>query len=236
VADQTDQHLAEAFATIARELQAESGPEKTHEKITRAAVDIVEGCDHASISLIRWRRAITSVAATDEMPERVDRIQYEVQEGPCLESIAEHEIYLIDDLRTENRWSRFSRRAAEETGIRSMLTFQLFVEQDTMGALNLYSRQVGAFDDHARAVGAILAAHAAVAMAAAREHEHSEQLEHALQSNRRIGMAMGILMARAHLSEQEAFELLRRTSQYLNIKLREIAERVVETGELPHDA
>lgn len=178
--------LAEAFATIARQLQAESGPEKTQERITRVAVETIDGCSHAAISLIRRTGSIDTVAATGPIPERVDAIQYEVNEGPCLGAIADHEILLSDDLAEESRWPRFSRRAAEATGVRSMLSFQLFVQDDTIGALNLYSRNVAAFDERARAVGAILAAHAAIAMTAAREKDHAEQLEHALQSNRRI--------------------------------------------------
>jgi hypothetical protein len=113
-----------------------------------------------------------------------------------------------------------------------MLSFQLFVAADTMGPLNLCSRRSGAFDDRARGLGAILAAHAALAMDAAREKEHADQLEHAVQSNRRIGMAMGILMARRQLTGP-GLRPAPGTSQYLNVKIRDLAERVVETGELP---
>lgn len=220
------------FAGIARELQAESGLEQTREHVTRAAVKTVPGCDHAAISLVRRQGSIKTVAATDDVPERVNLVQYETGEGPCVDAIAEHKVFWIDDLAAEERWPKFSTRAVAETGVRSMLVFQLFVDQDTIGALNLYSREVGAFSDDARGVGAILAAHAAIALFAAREKEHAKQLEQALHSNRRIGMAMGVLMARGHLTEDQAFGLLQRASQYLNIKLREIAEQIVETGEL----
>lgn len=231
-----EEDLAEVFAVIARELQAEADPERTYERVTSAALEVVKGCDHAAISLIKRGRSIDSVAATDEVPVRADRIQYEVGEGPCLEAITAHDSFLADDLASEDRWPRFSRRAAVETGVHSMLSFRLFVEDDTIGALNLYSRQIGAFDDQARAVGAILAAHAAVAMDAAREHERAEQVAQALQSNRRIGIAMGILMNRDLLTDEQAFELLRRASQYLNVKLRDLAEQVIETGDLPTDS
>ena len=79
----------------------------------------------------------------------------------------------------------------------------------------------------------MLASHAAIALTAAREHEHVAQLEDALRSNREIGMAAGVLMVRHGVTEDEAFAMLRRTSQYLNVKLREIAAQVVETGRLP---
>jgi hypothetical protein len=93
------------------------------------------------------------------------------------------------------------------------------VQGDTIGALNLYSRHSAAFDEYDRAVGAVLAAHAAIAMSAAHEHERAEQMEDALRSNREIGMAIGVLMGRGGMTQDDAFTLLRRASQHLNRKL-----------------
>ncbi len=233
MATERDDELAEVFADIARQLQAERSPEKTQEAISRAAVDTIAGCDHAAISLIRRCGGVETKGATDEVPGRVDAIQYEVDQGPCLETIEEHETYLISDLCSDERWPLFSHRAARETGVRSMLSFRLFVESDTIGALNLYSRDADAFDQDARAVGSILAAHAAIAVTAARDRERADQLDRALQSNREIGMAMGVLMARGCMAQDQAFDLLRRASQHLNVKLRDVAAEVVETGQLP---
>ena len=230
---QSEDGLAEVFADIARQLQAETNPEKTQERVTRAAVATVDGCDHASISIVRRQGTIETVASTDDVPNRVDAIQYDTGEGPCLNAISAHETYLIADLATDERWPAFSRRAAEETGARSMLSFRLFVQGDTIGALNLYSRQPRAFDEHGRAVGTVLAAHAAIALTAAQEHERADGLQDALGSSREIGMAMGVLMGRGAVTEDQAFAQLRRASQYLNIKLRDVAAQVVETGRLP---
>jgi GAF domain-containing protein len=225
--------LAEEFADIARRLKAETSTEKTQCRATEAAVISVAGCDHASISIIPRRSGVQTVAATDDIPPRVDALQYETGQGPCLDAIFEDVTYLIDDLTSDGRWPAFSRRAAQETGVRSILSFRLFVQDDTIGALNLYSRRPAAFDAHAHAVAAVLAAHAAIALAASDEHEHSEHLEEALRSNREIGMAMGVLMGRGNITQDEAFSLLRGASKRLNRKLREIAADVVETGELP---
>jgi GAF domain-containing protein len=227
--------LAQTFAGIARELQAEDTPEDVQRRVTRAAVDIMHGCDHAGISLISRHGEINTVAATDEVSLRVDAIQYEVGQGPCVNAIAEHETFLIDDLTTDERWPPFSHRAAAETGVHSMLSFRLFVDGDdgTIGALNLYSRRPGAFDEHDRSVGTILAAHAAIAVQAARNKERAEHLEEAVRSNREVGMAMGILMASGHATQEQAFAALRRASQHLNRKLRDVAAEVVETGRLP---
>ena len=225
--------LAAAFADIARQLQAEHTPEETQNRVTRAALSTVRGCDHAAISILRRRSGVHTVAATDDVATRVDAIQYDTGQGPCLDAIAGHEVYLIDDLLTDDRWPAFSRRAVEETGVRSMLSFRLFVEGDTIGALNMYARQPSAFDEHGHAVGAVLAAHAAIALRAARDQQHVGQLEDALRSNREIGMAMGVLMSQGRVTEDEAFALLRRASQFLNVKLRDVAAQVVETGLLP---
>ena len=228
-----DDGLAEDFAAIARELHAETTPAGTQQRITRVAVDAVGGCDHAAICVIGRRGGVQTVAATDDVPARVDAIQYETGQGPCLDAMAGHETCVIDDLCVDGRWPAFSRRAAEETGVRSMLSFRLFVQGDTIGALNLYSREPAAFDLHGRVTGTVLAAHAAIALTSARERQHAQHLEEALRSNREIAMAMGVLMGRGGMTEVEAFTQLRRASQYLNVKVREVAARVVETGSLP---
>lgn len=230
---QSKEDLAAVFADIARQLHAEQTPEKTQNHVTRAAVITVDGCDHASISIVGRHGGVRTVAATDDVALRVDAIQYASGQGPCLAAMSDHETYLIDDLATEERWPAFSRRAAEETGVRSILAFRLFVEGDTIGGLNLYARQPSAFDGRARAVGTVLAAHAAIALTAAIDQQHVGQLEDAVRSNREIGMAMGVLMGRGAVTEDEAFAQLRRASQYLNLKLRDVAAQVVEAGRLP---
>ena len=99
--------------------------------------------------------------------------------------------------------------------------------------MNLYSRRPAAFDEHGYAVGAVLAAHGAIAMSAARQREQAEQLEDALRSSREIGMAMGVLMGCGGVTQDEAFTSLRNASQHLHRKLREVAAEVVATGQLP---
>jgi len=214
--------LAETLADVARALLDEDDVEATLKKITALAVETIDGSDHAGVSLIEGRR-VSTPAASDDVPAQVDAIQYETDQGPCVDAIREHETFRIDDLASEDRWGEFSRRAAEETGVASMLSFRLFAQGDTMGALNLYSKQRSAFDDEALAVGSVFATHAAVALAGAQQNE---QMDKALQSRDVIGQAKGILMAQQNVSADEAFDILRRASQRMNIKLRELAERV----------
>lgn len=225
--------LADTFAGIARRLEAADDPRHTRQLVTTIAVDTVPGCDHASISLVGRRGGVTAVARTDQAAARISTIQHELNEGPCLDSIAEQAVYTIADLHAETRWPQFRRRAAEETAIASIVAFQLFTSAETSGALNLYARQPHAFTEHSRAVGAILAAHAAIAMAAAREHENAENLEQALHHSRQIGKAIGLLMARQDLDEEQALNVLVDASQRLNRKLHDLASVIVDARGLP---
>lgn len=224
--------LAAQFAAVARALEAQPTVEATLQQVVDVAQAIVPGCHHAGVTVLHRGRPETP-AATDGVSAEVDRVQYEAGEGPCLSAIVEAETFRTGDLAAEDRWPRFSTPAVERTGVRSVLAYRLFTDEDTFGALNLYSREVDAFDEDALAVGTILAAHAALAFARARKREQIAGLELAVASNRAIGMAIGILMAIRRTSQQEAFDLLRVTSQRTNRKLREIADDVVLTGELP---
>lgn len=219
-----DPNIAETFAYVARLLLAERGVEQTLAKIAELAVQTIDRCDHAGTSLIEERQ-ITTAGASDGVSAKVDAIQCETDQGPCLDAIRDHEVFQVDCLAEEQeRWPSFAKRAVEETGVCSILAFRLFAEEGTMGALNLYSTRADAFDDEARDFGSVLAAHAAVALSHARRED---QLEEAIKSRDVIGQAKGLLMARQGMSSEQAFEALRRASQRLNVKLREVAERVV---------
>ncbi|MGH9264682.1 MAG: GAF and ANTAR domain-containing protein [Acidimicrobiales bacterium] len=214
---------------MARSLLAQEDVQHTLQRIVELAVETIDGCDCAGISFIKGKELSTSAASSD-VPRQVDAIQYEVGEGPCLDAIREHDIFRTGDLGRERRWPQFSSRAQQETGVTSMVSFRLFVEGDTLGALNLYSKAPDAFDDRAVAVGSVFAAHAAIALSTAL---HDEQMEEALQSRDVIGQAKGILMAREHVSADEAFDMLRRASQRVNVKLRDIARQIADSAQ-PH--
>ena len=230
-----DAGLAAQFAVVARALESEPTVSATLQRMVEIARLIVPGCHHAGITVLRRGRPETP-AATDQVSAEVDKVQYEAGEGPCLSAIVEQHMFRTGDLGLETRWPKFSTPAVERTGVRSVLAYRLFASGDTFGALNLYSRERNAFDDDAVGVGSILASHAALAFARAREREQISGLEQAVASNRAIGMAIGILMALGRLGPDEAFDQLRTASQRSNRKLREIADEVVHTGQLPEPA
>jgi hypothetical protein len=227
MADDREMELAETFAEIARTLVAESDAQTTLARIVNLAVKTIDGCEHAGISMVAGR-TVTSPASSDEVPAIVDRIQSETGQGPCVDAIKEHEVFQTGHLSLDDRWPDFSRRAHAESGIESILSFRLFAD-GTLGALNLYSTLPDAFDERDVAVGSVFAAHAAVAWSTSRDIQN---LQAGMDSRQLIGEATGILMARQNISEEEAFDMLRRASQRLNVKLRLVAERVVR----PEDA
>lgn len=225
--DESD--LTERLTTVARMLDTGSVHE-TLQLIVDLAVETVPGCEHAGISLVHGKK-IGTPAASDAVALRLDAVQFEVGEGPCIDAIRTNRIFKSDDLATEARWPLFSARARSETGVVSMLALRLFARGRTLGALNLLSSRYTAFTDESIAVGALFAALAAVALNAA---QTEEGLELALKNRDVIGQAKGILMERHRISEPEAFQRLSLASQHLNLRLNAVAEGIVFTGEDPH--
>ncbi|MCW2580460.1 MAG: Response regulator receiver and and CheY domain [Blastococcus sp.] len=223
-------HLGEVMGRLARQLQEEHGDvEATLAAITGSAVLTIPGADECGISYVTGRTHVEPRAATGELPRAVDELQQNLGQGPCLDAVWDERIVRMDDASTERRWPEFA-RAAAGLGVGSMLSFQLFVVGDRLGALNLYSRTARAFDEESQEIGSLFASHAAVALAGA---EHEANLLAGMAHRDVIGQAKGILMERFKLTPEQAFGLLTRTSSHTNRKLRDIAENLSETGQLP---
>ena len=226
---------AARFAEVARSLQTAATVGELLQRIVALAVEIIAGCDHAGITLVT-NDQITTAASSDPVVVELDRIQSETGEGPCIDAIRKHATFESTDLSKSLEWPNFARRVAP-TGVRSMLGIRLFVADDTMGALNLFSERVHGFDEEARQIAEVFATHASIALAAAAVHDrdfHSiTGLGEALTTRDVIGQAKGILMATHKINADDAFARLRRASQAANVKLRTIADHVVTTGELP---
>lgn len=219
--------LAVLFSAFARSVQQQNDPAETLVEIVRAAVDLVPGCDEGSISVVKGRSRVVSEAASSELPKVVDALQ-EKYGGPCLDSAYNSETVRVADMASETRWPHFS-EAALEAGAAGMLSLQLYVEGDNLGALNLFSRSADAFDDESEHVGLLFAAHAAVAYAAVRQEA---KLRRTVTTRQLIGQAQGILMERYKVTDDQAFAMLVRVSQHGNIKLRDVAAHLVRSGQL----
>jgi transcriptional regulator with GAF, ATPase, and Fis domain len=214
---------------MARDLLAQPGVQQTLDRVVAHAVALVDGCESAGILVVRSGK-VSTLAASDEVARKSDRLQAELGEGPCLNAtIEEEQVFRIADMAAAtDRWPRYA-PAARELGIGSAMGFWLFTEDENLGALNLYSSQPNAFGKRTEHVGWLLASHAAVAFASAR---NEAQLRDAIGTRQEIGEALGIIMERGKITEEQAFDLLREASQSRNVKLRELARQITETGQL----
>lgn len=190
------------------------------------------GTDATSITLIRDDRAFTA-AFDGQIAMDADELQYERGYGPCLDAGRSGELFLVKDMRHEDRWPDYARQVAE-LGVRSSLSIPLPFQGATIGALNNYARHPGAFGDADVAAGEEVAAFVAIAVgnaeAAARATDDVANMRQAMASRAVIEQAKGILMERYKVTSEQAFTLLTHASQRTNVKLRDIAEELTATG------
>lgn len=222
----------EQMSETVRSMGAATGLEETLHYALTGALEMIKHAEHAGVSMVYQHTRIETPAATDDVARRGDELQYELGEGPCLQSIRQQETVWSDDLTVERRWPRWSRRASDDLGVRSMLCFQLFVTHDTLGALNLYSSQPHAFESEDRTTGLALAAHIAVALSSAQNVAGQES---ALLGASVIGQAQGILMQRYELLPSQAFLVLARAAQRDDSTLQMISETLVGNSVHSHE-
>jgi hypothetical protein len=230
--------LAMAFASIALHLYEAEDFEEVLSRIVEVTASAVEGCEMASVTVRDDVATFRTVASTDTTATEVDDAQYAVSQGPCLDAI-EHGVVYTPRF-PDARWPSLGARPTAY-GVHSTVSFRLAAPGTVIGdpfegSLNAYAGAPEAFTDEAQEIGLILAAHASVAARGVREREAYEQLgrqlHEALSTRDVIGQAKGILMERLKVTPEDAFDLLRRSSQQLNMKLREVADRLSETGQI----
>jgi hypothetical protein len=224
--------IADQFVEVGRGLAGAPDLRSLFLMIANQSLVLVPGAEHAGITVLR-RGVFDTPTATSDLPPKVDAIQYELGTGPCVDAALDDTIYLTGDLEVDTRWPEFGKRAVVDTGVRSMLAIRLFSEEaDLIAALNLYSASRDAFAEQALPICIMLATHASLALTSAGQRERIVNLEQAIKSNREVGVAVGVLMSRHTVTQQQAFDLLRMSSQRTHRKLRDVAADVVETGDL----
>ncbi|GAA4744876.1 GAF and ANTAR domain-containing protein [Modestobacter marinus] len=198
-------------------------------QISRRAIP---GAEATSITLIRDDRALTA-AYDGQIAMDADELQYERGYGPCLDAGRSGAVFLVEDMRRDDRWPDYARQVAE-LGVRSSMSIPLPFQGANIGALNNYARTPGAFGDADVAIGEEVAAFVAIAVgnaeAAARATNDVANMRQAMASRAVIEQAKGILMERYKVTPEQAFTLLTHASQRTNVKLRDIAEELTATG------
>lgn len=216
---------ASVFWTLAQVVYAPDDLDGVFTQLCHAAPLVVPGCEHASLMLRRSGRFV-SAAASDEVARSIDQAEIELGDGPCMDSILEETPRVEPDLRRHSQWPRLAEWVLTHTPVRGALGHRLLIGDDKVGALNLFSDTPGALTHVAVERAAILAAFASVAAAAAHHHQRAESLRGGLESNREIGKAIGLMMAFYKIDDDEAFQILRKTSQDLNLKLADVAREI----------
>jgi GAF domain-containing protein len=231
--------LASSLAEVSALLVCDERLEGLLERMTRLVVDTIPPATACGITLSPDGpdgKAFTAAADSD-VAGRVDEVQYGTGVGPCLESLKTGLMITSEDLRREPRWPGFSERAVE-LGVLSILAIPLAVREQVIGVLNLYGGEAHPYTPAELRLGELFGAQAAYTISAALRYsnqvELTQQLQTALTSRAVIDQAIGIIMAQNHCSPEQAFGVLRTASQNRNIKVRDIAARVVESAQT-HD-
>jgi GAF domain-containing protein len=219
-----------AFAETARHLYASEDLDDTLRRIIDVACRVIPAADMASMSLMTAGGIVTH-AETNPLALEADRLQHQVGEGPCVDAGREHGIAYVPDTGTDTKWPSFSAKLSA-IGLGSMLACGFYSPRPETGhaacALNLYAAERHAFSEEDVALTVVLAMHAGAVVDASLQQTN---LRAAIQSRDVIGQAKGILMERHKVTADEAFDRLRQTSQGMNIKVRQLADRLTATGD-----
>jgi GAF domain-containing protein len=219
--------LGEAMARAARAIHTPLSLDETLCTIADTALLSLPSFDAAGVCTIDKHGKAHTRAATRQLVWELDRLQYELSEGPCVDSLRDADVVTAPELRHDQRWPRYV-PGAVGLGVKSQLAARLYLDDEgTLGGLNLYSTTSAKLPSDTEHTAELFATHAAIALGSARQ---LEGLNEALQTRSVIGQAIGILMHRYTLDGDSAFSLLIRTSSHANVKLRIVAERLVSAA------
>ena len=217
-------HFADAIAEAARTLNHHRSLDETLQTIVEVACNSVPGFEQVGISTLHKDGTVQTKAFTGDLVLPLDRVQYGLREGPCSAALQGTDAITISSLHNEQRWPRYVPQA-QAAGVRSQMAVRLYLDNDTLGGINFYSTVSDEVTADAQALARLFATHAAIALSHAHERD---SLKQAVQSRQVIGQALGIVMERYQLPEDRAFAFLVRASSHTNIKLRDIAQTLVD--------
>ncbi|WP_270887484.1 GAF and ANTAR domain-containing protein [Pedococcus sp. 5OH_020] len=220
----TDQPtLAHALAQAARQLQAARDSQEELDTIVQVARRSLDGINHVGVTLTHRDGRVQTQSASDQLVLDLDQLQYELREGPCIDAMREAGVVVVEHAAREPRWPRFMPQALAR-GLRAQMGVRLFIDEQILGGLNLYSTESDTIPVDTQEMAVLFATHAALALGRVREVDH---LQTAVSTRGSIGQAIGILMVRYELDDDAAFQYLARLSQDANRKLRDVAADIV---------
>ncbi len=225
-----------AFRALAEVVYAGESYGAVYATLCQTAVELIDGCDHASL-MLRRRGRTTTACASDDVAKLIDEMERARDEGPCIDAIDDDEPdqHFAPDLSQGSRWPGLAAQILAETSVRGMAGFRIRQDGHKVGALNVFSDRAGSLTAHSLDQAIMLAAFASVTLAAMDRGEEALTLRRGLESNREIGKAIGLLMALHQIDDDQAFSMLSTVSQEMNIKVADVAARVIEHHRTPAD-
>jgi GAF domain-containing protein len=227
-------NVTDLHQQLARVILADRPLTDVLEEITKIGHDAIDASEASSITLIRGERP-TTAAYEGQLARDAEQLQYDRGHGPCLDAGRAGLVFVVTDMRSDQRWPDYARHASER-GVASSMSLPLPFQGATIGAFNAYATRPEAFTDDDVSLGVEVAAWLAIAAgngeAADRSATDAENMRRAMASRATIDQAKGILMERYKIDADAAFTVLSHASQQLNIKLRDVADHLVLTGEV----
>lgn len=222
--------LVESLTDLARTLTETESVRDTLESILALALRSIPGCHAASITVLDDKDQPSTIAATDEETYELDRRQYLLHNGPCMDAARRQQVNRWSLHDAERQWPEFT-DVAEQMGLRSYLSAGLGLAGRRLGALNLSSRDTDGFSQLDEDFIALFTVPAAAAIVVVGRYFEARdlvaQLEQALPSRAVIDQAIGIVMAESRCDAEQAFAALTRASNNRNMKLRDLATEIV---------
>lgn len=221
----------DAFDQLAALLDQFEPVETVLSRLVQSVTATIPGTGSATVTILRGGQARTA-ASSHGWAAELDDHQYAAEDGPCLEAARSGRLVRLDTTEAE-RWPEYC-RAARDQQVAVAVGAPLLIDEDiahTSAALNLTAPESQAFDPLDEALLELFTHALATAINHAYHHQQArglvDQLGHALDHRDTIGQAKGLLMARHHCGPDEAFKHLRNASQQANVKLHEVAARLV---------
>jgi len=222
--------LAGVFARMSGLLLSSETVGSVLRLVTKLAQDTIPDTAGAGVSMLDPDGSRVTTAATDDLVEQADRIQYEIGSGPCLVAWADRTVVRVDDLAHDTRWPHWARRA-HELGLRTSLSAPLVAADAGLGALKVYGVRPGVYGAREESLLRMFATQAAILVANAKSYADARRVSVGLQAAMRrrdvVNIAKGVLMAQGHVDEQTAFLQLAKAAQEGNESLVEAAEHLV---------
>jgi len=224
--------LAEVFTDLVAALRCGEDQTLSPSRIVDLALRCMPRAQHAAI-IGHVEGRLCDVAASSPVPARIGLIRAETGEGPAFDLVEANDLVVADDLLSDQRWPCFSSRTVEQTGIRSIVAYRLYLSSRHRAALCFYSDWPYAFDQIAISTGAIFAAYASLAAGHGLVLGEPVGRGRSAEVHREIGVAVGILVAGSELSTEAAFARLHDASRQLGRSLPDAARHVIEHRRLP---